>query len=209
MMIEDGGTFGGGQASGILRLVSSRCTCAECGDEVDEDDEDDLQYVESIDGRVCQACLDRYFTYAHGRHEQAYYREVDCVYCQTDGEWYYNSRRVLDRYDIVECSTDGKYYHIDDCIEVAGRWYLSDDLNIARLDVEYEGEEYARERDTVHTEDGRVIHEDAAAHIEWWDGNTYVLHIDDNPEDYLPEQDMDAANDPDHPINRDALPLAA
>lgn len=136
-----GGTVNGGE------------TCDNCQE--DGFSEDDMTYVESTEERVCQHCLDHHYTYAYGRRYQDYFPEGDCIYCESDGEWYHQDA-YADR-DIVYLEDRDAYYHIDDCVccDVGtheGEWVHVDDMDTDHVsgEVAHEGEFQQINGKTVH-----------------------------------------------------------
>ena len=150
-MLIGGGDFDAAVTGGT---VNGGETCDNCQE--DGFSEDDMTYVESTEERVCQHCLDHHYTYAYGRRYQDYFPEGDCIYCESDGEWYHQDA-YADR-DIVYLEDRDAYYHIDDCVccDVGtheGEWVHVDDMDTDHVsgEVAHEGE--------FQQIDGKSVHE--------------------------------------------------
>lgn len=153
--------------SGYISL--NRCRCHECNDALDEDE----CYRDDGGNPWCASCYDDAFVSAIGRRGyEGHYLRDECIET-ADGSWY------------VE-----RYANSNDVYEVDGDWYHVDDL--VRDSVT---DEYIVAENSVETYDGRPIHADDAVEIEWHDGETYTLHCNDTPEDYLPVAEDDDDED--------------
>lgn len=127
-------TYCGFECKGLTRDDRETCDC--CGDR-----EDDCEEVRNGD-MVCSSCREN--CYAWCDREQFWAEADECIYCESDGEWYYHP----DRYDVYQCYERGDWYYIDDlccvngryyhiylCVEIDGEWYLESDCT----DTEHDG----------------------------------------------------------------------
>jgi len=72
---------------------------------------------------VCHDCCDNNYTYAYSRRGNQYYiRSEDTVY--VNDEWY--DTEYLSDNNIVELA-DGEYDDLDNCVEIHGDWYRTDE----------------------------------------------------------------------------------
>lgn len=159
-----------------------KCMCCDnCGDGVDSDD----VYYSDGDTPYCEFCYNDLFCQAYShRGRQCECRQEDCV--QVDGEWYHID--YLSYNSIHECDNCGEYFKSDDMVGVLDGLACVDCAVALDVKDRY-GNHHALLYDTVDTDDGRTIREDESVEIEWADGDTYVLHKDDDPLEYLPEVD--------------------
>lgn len=84
--------------------------CSHC----EEGTDTELQYVEGH-GDICESCIDHDFrwVYQYGGNED-YIRDNDAI--EVNGEWYEDSERCLNYYDIFWCSESGEYFDKDDLV---------------------------------------------------------------------------------------------
>lgn len=151
VMIIGGGDYDAAVTSGT---VNGGETCDCCG--ADNMDEDDMTYIESTEERVCQCCLDNHYTYAYGRRYQDYFPEGDCIYCESDSEWYHQD--YYSNHDIVYVETRDAYYHIDDTIGVdvgkhEGEWVHCNDFDTDHISGE------TAHQDEFQQINGKSVHE--------------------------------------------------
>lgn len=149
--------IGGGdwEATCTDGYVNGGYECDECG--ADGLDEDDVTYVESTEQNLCSDCLDNHFTYAYGSREwKNYYPEGECIYCESDSEWYHQDHYA--KHDIMYVESRDAYYHIDDCVccdvgKREGEW-----VHINDFDTDHISGEIAHEDEFVNIY-GKSVHE--------------------------------------------------
>jgi hypothetical protein len=124
LLVDDDGDISATNTSGTIPAYDGR-ECDECGD---HEDEDDMTYVESTDQTVCQHCLDNRFTYAYGRRHQDYFPEGDCIYCESDSEWYHQD--YANYHDVYQCRISGDWYHLDDLVNCDAGNYEGDYIHV-------------------------------------------------------------------------------
>jgi hypothetical protein len=128
--------------------------CGHCGDRV-RGGVEDMSYSEWHDRHIGECCIDDYH-YAYSRNgNQDYIHADECVYCETDSEYYHD--QFLDHYDIVYCEHEGEYRQLDECVRDAGGEWLYVDNAIKVLDSSgddtyfHETDEYQIDKVTVVT----------------------------------------------------------
>ena len=111
--------------------------CDDCSDPIYEDD-DCNRIRDDYDSCICSDCISNYTwarAYVNGRTTRWYVPDDEVV--TVDGESW-DEQNLSD--DFVQLE-DGDYTSIDNAVEIAGEWYLSDDSRV----VEIEGEYYLKE----------------------------------------------------------------
>lgn len=158
--------------------------CPHCGSAVY--DPDDVQYCEHDNMYYCPSCEGEFVTAYTGRYSEFVHREGNAVF-EYDGRYY--TEAGLEWHGLVEY--DGDIYSAEDMAMTPEGYVPLDFATSLDVPVVAWGDEYsyASQWCTTETHDGRVIHSDAAVKVEWWDGNTYVLHSDDDPAEFLPRED--------------------
>lgn len=111
-LVDDDGEYDAQNSSGIMD-GEPRTTCPCCDERCDEDD---MTYVESRGESICQSCLNEIYRYAYSRRYQDFYHVDDCVYCESDGEFYL--AEYASEHNVYECPVRYQYYHIDDMVEM-------------------------------------------------------------------------------------------
>lgn len=95
------------KTQGETSFMEERIKCIECGE---YHDESEVAFIESVDGYVCQACLDEHYTQCDDCCE---YVRKDCMY-YIDGTGEY----------VCESCFDNNYTRCNDC----GEWHYNDDM---------------------------------------------------------------------------------
>lgn len=134
------------------------CDC--CNDEMSDDDAHTVFDRNGYEVMVCEICQEEYYRFAYGRHGNK--------------EWHHRDRCVLvnDNYYVRQYASDngigqatcgpsdGEWFDEDNLVYVdEGRAFVED---CVRLDVEYNGYDWALDDDATVTEDGDTIHVDVA-----------------------------------------------
>jgi len=146
---------------GYLKLGG---VCGSCGEETDQDEED-MIYSDHHDMHIGRCCESSY-RYAQTRNGGDYVHEDDCVYCESDGEYYescYADHRLVlatnDNYyfseDVFE-TPDGDYVYCEEAIEIDGEYYDMENINHAKKMVVYvgnpESNRYASSPTVMHSQ---------------------------------------------------------
>ena len=157
-----------------------------CNDCEDGMDEDDSVYIERHDYHVCSSCADNNYQQAIGRRgDDVLAQEDDCVECETNGTWYLEE--YANSNGVYQCEISGNWYTEDDMVTTSrGMVHTDEAVELAVEDSD--GNNWAAERDTVTTHDGRVIHKDnATLHTVWFHDDDEVQN-DQTPA--LPQQQV-------------------
>lgn len=164
-----GSGYDAATTSGYINLRGATCDC--CNEAYDEDS---LIYVESVDERVCDSCLESEYAYAYARHGyREYFAQSQCVYVDSLDEWYHKD--WLDRHDIYICEVDDEYYHVDDLVPTS-RGYVHE-RHCVELSVEDDvGNGWAVSDDAVQLANGDWVHEDMAENC--WVSGEWLLTDD-------------------------------
>lgn len=130
-----------------------RCDC--CGEK--SNDEDFLNYVECDDRSVCQSCLNDNYTYAYGKRYQGFYPNDECIYCESDGEYYV--AEYANNHEVCQCEECGEWYHLDD-LAYTSRGLIHVKFAISLDHEDSDGNTMAHKDDTKELPDGTICHED-------------------------------------------------
>lgn len=139
-MIIGGGDYDATNTDGFVN-IGSTCDC--CGESGFSDG--DMTYIDSENETVCPSCRDSYYTYAYGRRYEDWYPVGDCIYCESNGNYYHQD--YYGDHGIVYLEDRDAYFHIEDCVEVTvgdneGQWVHCDDYDTDHVsgEVAHEGE---------------------------------------------------------------------
>jgi hypothetical protein len=151
--------------------VASREDQSECQDCGDHHHNDDMYYSDYHDRHIGPCCIENYREAYHrsGRQYTSYIHEDECIYCESDDNWYeYNY--AVEYMNLVQVS-GGEWYSLNDCYEtVDGEWEHESDV----VNVGDESEDVYFANYHLHT--GLVVQYDGATPIKLW-------HMDHMPED--------------------------
>lgn len=149
----------GGSAS---RLNNMTCDC--CGDTFSDDD-DYISAGYHGDGIVGPCCADEYTCVIGRRGNEYFIRSDDAI--EVDDR-YYDPDYLSDN-NIVELA-NGDYASLDDCIEIDGEWYRTDDDDVTYL--EDTGEYAIKDHGCWQCEDTDNWYSDSVDYVEI-DGKRY------------------------------------
>lgn len=146
--------IGGGDydAATTNGFVPAGETCSCCEGSFDDDD-----LTETHDGsNVCSDCLDEHYRYAMGARYEEWFDADDCIYCESDRQWYESDSAY--RHNVYECQINGDWYKSDDMVkcdigEHEGDWIHLDEATCDEVSEEWG---YCSEFTNV---DGKYIHD--------------------------------------------------
>lgn len=141
-----GVTFGGDDEDEF------QCTC--CGDYYNAD-----EATTTVDGPVCESCLNDEYVEARGQYGYEFVRTDDAVYCHSNCDHYVADDAA--HFDVYMCEVSNEYYKLDDLYSTSIG--LVHGNYVKELDVpDQEGNDWACQDDTALTHDGRTVHVDEA-----------------------------------------------
>lgn len=113
-------------------------------------------YIEREEIEVCDSCLENNYVFAYGRRRQDHYPIDDCIYCESDGEWYVGDY-AGDYHSVHQCEVSGNWYHADDLVATSRGFIHHDEARALDHDDD-EGHSYAHPRDVKELSDGTTCH---------------------------------------------------
>ena len=132
------GNTGGAPSGG------NRVECEDCGNRFE--DGDGYWVGEYEDSHVCESCQNDDYTYAYSRRGDRHYIRNDDTVCINYE--YYHVEYLSDN-NIVELA-NGEYEDLDNCVEIDGEWYHTDDPDVCYAE---DVEEYRLKDDCWQCED--------------------------------------------------------
>lgn len=140
--VVESGNYYAQETSGYA-TDKNRTRCDECDDPTDEDE---ITYSEHHDRHICDSCREASYTMAYtSRTSQSLVRDEETI--TINDEHYLDDSDVLSAHGYSWSDDEQQYLHEDDSVYLG---YLSDYVsmdNATKLDINYQGDEYARDAD--------------------------------------------------------------
>jgi hypothetical protein len=143
------------------------CDCCDC-----RCSDDDRNTAYDGDASICDDCISESYTFVNYVERygytatNTYVRDGESIYCESDGEYYYDNEATRSHFNIIEIND--KYYTPDDddvvWLEYLDGYVLIDVTTV--IDHEYQGHDRILDVHVSTLSDGTTCHDDNAASLQ-------------------------------------------